>query len=113
MNKYFLLVLTLLSLNSFAIDRNQVNRLLQQRQMTLSQFEQNGSKLVLGEVTGAGLVLPAERVQVLILNDRVVLKREIESMDFAPITGKLSDLDSFRAGGLYFTRQDIKAVIHQ
>ena len=94
-----------------ALDRVQAERLLQQRQVNLRQLEQGGSKLLLGEVTGAGFVLPADRVQVILLNDRAVVKKEIEGMDFRPVSGKLSDLDSFRAGGTYFTREDIRGVV--
>jgi hypothetical protein len=101
----------LTAFQALALDRTQADRLLQERQLTLRGLEQSGGKLILGEVTGAGLVLPADRLQVVLLQDRAVLKREIESMAFSPVTGKLGDLDSFRVGGTYFTREDIRGVV--
>ena len=101
----------LTAFQALALDRVQADRLLQERQLSLRGLEQGGGKLILGEVTGAGLVLPADRLQVVLLQDRAVLKREIESMAFSPVTGKLGDLDSFRVGGTYFTREDIRGVV--
>lgn len=110
--KALILVMGLLTaFQALALDRGQADRLLQERQLSLRQMEQGGNRLLLGEVTGAGLVLPADRVQVVLLQDRAVLKREIESMAFSPVTGKLGDLDSFRVGGTYFTREDIRGVV--
>ncbi len=101
----------LLSFSALALDRVNAEKLLQQRQLNLRAMEQSGSKLLLGEVTGAGLVLPADRVQVILVEQRAILKKEIESMDFSPVSGKLGDLDSFRVGGSYFTREDIRGVV--
>ncbi len=111
--KTLILFLGLLTaFQALAMDRTQAERLLQARQLSLRQLEQGGGRLLVGgEVTGAGLVMPTDRVQIVIVQDRVILKREIESMDFSPLTGKLGDLDSFRVGGTYYTREDIRGVV--
>jgi hypothetical protein len=63
-------------------------------------------------VTGGGRVVPADRVQAVIVADRAVLKREIISMDFRPANGsQIGQLDSFRVGGSYYTREDVRAIV--
>lgn len=94
-----------------AMDRSLAAQLISQRNLNLTSLEQTGAQLILGEVTGGGKVLPADRVQVILLQDRAILKREIVGMDFSPVTGKLGDLDSFRVGGLYYTKEDIRGVV--
>jgi hypothetical protein len=110
MKNLFLLVLVF-SFNSFAFNREQAGRLLEQRQLSLRQLEGQGARLLLGEVTGAGFVIPQERVQVVFLRERAILRHEIESMDFSPFTGKMQDLASFRVHGSYYLKEDIKAVL--
>lgn len=111
MKALFLISVMILSAKAMAMSRGQAEQLILQRNINLQVLEQTGAQLILGEVTGGGRALPADRVQVILLQDRAVLKKEIISMDFAPVTGKLSDLDSFRVGGTYFTKQDIRGVV--
>lgn len=95
-----------------AITRASAERLLQQRNVNLQQVEAQGGRLILGEVTGGGRVIPTDRLQVVIVDNRAVLKREIISMDFNPSSGsQIGQLDSFRVGGTYYTRQDVQAVV--
>ena len=94
-----------------SINRNQAERLLQERNIQLSYRENAGARLLLGEVTGAGLVIPVEKVELIIAQNKVIFKKEIESMDFVPHTLRLKDLSSFRAHGLYYTRDDIQAAL--
>lgn len=93
------------------LNRAQAERLLQERNIQLSARENAGARLLLGEVTGAGLVIPVEKVELVIAQNRVILKKEIESMDFAPHTLRLKDLSSFRAHGVYYTREDIQGAL--
>ena len=111
--KTLLISLSLLfSLQALAnMNRTQAERLLQERNIQLSVRENAGARLLLGEVTGAGLVVPAEKIEAIIAQNRVILKKEIESMDFAPHTLRLKDLSSFRAHGVYFTKSDIQAAL--
>lgn len=105
--KTLLLIVTLLlsvTLHAQEFRRLHAERLLSGRRLSLEQFEQRGSELLLGEVTGAGRTLNIERVEVLFLADQAILKSEIESL---PQT----DLDSFRAHGIYYTVEDIRAVL--
>ena len=79
----------LFSLQALAsLSRTQAARLLQERNIQLSARENAGARLLLGEVTGAGLVIPVEKVELVIAQNRVILKKEIESMDFTPHTLK-------------------------
>ena len=105
-----ILALTAAAAKAQTLTRPMAEQMLIQRQINLQTLERGGAQLLLGEVTGGGRVA-ADRVQVILLQDRAVLKREIVSMDFSPVTGKLSDLDSFRVGGEYFTKEDIRGVV--
>jgi len=111
MKAFFLLAVMLVSAKAFSMDRGEAERLVAQRSLNLATLERAGSQLLLGEVTGGGRLLPADRVQVILLDGRAVLKAEVVSMDFSPVTGRLSDLDSFRVGGTYHTREDIRGVV--
>lgn len=111
MNKLFFILTLSISFSSFAFDRTSAERLLQQRQISLAEQERSGARLLLGEVTGAGFVLPAERVEVVFIRGQAILRSEIESMDFSPATGRLKDLSSFRVRGLYFTREDVRGAL--
>lgn len=111
MKALFLIAVMLMSARAFSMDRVQAQQLLSQRNLNLQNLERNGSQLMLGEVTGGGRLLPAERVQAILLDGQAVLKSEIVSMDFSPVTGRIGDLDSFRVGGIYHTRQDIRGVV--
>jgi hypothetical protein len=111
MKKLFFLLLLLNCFESEAFDRIQAEQLLNQRQIQLRQLEQAGGQLLLGEVTGAGKVIPIERVQILFLDQKALFKKEIESLEFIPRTGALKDLDSFRHEGLYYTGEQVRGVV--
>lgn len=99
------------SLTLMAFERGHAERLLGSRQLSLHALEQQGSQLLLGEVTGAGRALNAEQIDVIFTQDQVVLKHEIEAITFKKKGKKLADIDSFRAHGLYYTLEDIQAVL--
>ena len=109
--KSLLLLLFIFSTNVFAFEREHVNQLLSKRDLSLQQLERQGHELLLGEVTGAGRIINLNQVQIILLQDRIVLKKEIESISTINHKSGLKDLESFRAFGLYFTREDIKGVI--
>lgn len=111
MKALILIAVMIISAKALALGRVEAERLIQQRSINLQTLEQNGARLILGEVTGGGRVLPADRVEVILLQDRAVLKREVVSMDFSPVTGRLGDLSSFRVGGLYYTAEDVRGVV--
>lgn len=111
MKAFILFAVMLVSARAMAMDRALAQQLLAERNLNLSTMERAGAQLLLGEVTGGGRVLPADRVQVILLNNKAVLKSEIVSMDFSPVTGRIGDLDSFRVGGIYHTREDIRGVV--
>lgn len=104
-------LLFLTSLQLFAFERDHAERLLDSRQISLINLEQQGNQLLLGEVTGAGRALNAEQIEIIFLHDQVILKKEIEAISFKKKGKLLSDLDSFRAHGLYYTAEDIQAVL--
>jgi hypothetical protein len=112
MKTLLILLSTLFSLQALAnLNRTQAERLLQSRNIQLQSRESAGARLLLGEVTGAGFVIPVDKVELVIAHNRVILKKEIESMDFVPHTLKLTDLSSFRAHGVYFTKEDIQGAL--
>ncbi len=112
MKTILLLVAFLTSFSvSATLGRPQAERLLQERNISLAASESAGARLLLGEVTGAGFVVPMEKVELVIAQNRVFLRKEIEAVDFVPHTQRLNDLSSFRAKGLYFTRDDIQATL--
>lgn len=111
MKNLLILIAFLICFKALALDRASADRLLQQRQLSLQQMERSGARLLLGEVTGAGFVLPADRVQVVFVRGEAILRKEIESMDFSPATGSLKDLSSFRVRGMYFTKEDVRGAI--
>ncbi len=114
MKALLLIALMIVTAKAFSqtLSRAEAERLLQQRNVNLQQIESQGGRLILGEVTGGGRVLPADRVQAVIVDGRAVLKREIVSMDFRPASGsQIGQLDSFRVGGVYYTREDVRAVV--
>jgi hypothetical protein len=102
--KIFLITLLCLFavLKANALDRVTAQQLLAEKNVSLTSLESNGSQLLLGEITGAGRVIPA-KVEVIFINEEAILKKEIESMD--------QGLSSFRAKGVYFLNTDIKGVI--
>ncbi len=101
----------LFTTESFAFNRQKAQRLLQAKNLSLEHFEARGGELMLGEVTGAGLVRNASQIQAVFLGDEVILKREIEDMEFNPNTGILRDLSTFRAQGLFFNREEIQGIL--
>lgn len=105
------LILAAAASHAAEMTRATAERLLRDRQVNLTYVEREGGRLIfMGENTGGGI--PAGRVQAVILSNRAVLKAEILSMDFQPVAnGQLNNLDSFRVGGSYHTRQDIRAVL--
>ncbi len=93
-----------------SMDRPTAERLLRERNLSLRTLESQGFRLVMGENTGGGM--PAGRVEVFLLEDRAVLKSEVAGMSFQPrASSQLGHLDSLRVGGIYFTREDVKAYI--
>lgn len=111
MKASLLIVLMIVSAKAMSMDRNTADQLLQAQGMNLSHLEASGATLLLGEVTGGGRAIPADRVQAIILDNQAITRTQISSMDFRPATNRLSDIDSFRAGGTYFTREDIRGVV--
>jgi hypothetical protein len=111
--KIILVIVALISLinqsSAQSLSREQVAELLAQRNISLTQLESRGSRLLLGEVTGAGKVTN-DRIQVIVTTDQALLKNEIDSMDSMQ-PEVLQNLQSFRAQGTYFLKSDIKAVI--
>lgn len=105
------IVLIMTSLPLLAFERGHAERLLGKRQLSLQMFEQQGSQLLLGEVTGAGRALNAEQIDIIFMQEQVILKNEIEAITFKKKGKRLADIDSFRAHGLYFTVEDIQAVL--
>lgn len=106
-----LLFFITLTFNARAFERSQAQSLLASRALSLESLERQGGQLFLGEVTGAGRTLNAQQLRVIFMQDRVILKEEVESISFKKQGNKLADIDSFRAHGLYYTAEDIQGVL--
>ena len=111
MKSLILIVLMIASANAMSMDRGTADQLLLAQGLNLARFEQAGSVLLLGEVTGGGRAVPMDSVQAILLEDRAIIRNQIGAMDFKPASGRLADLDSFRAGGVFFTKEDIRGVV--
>ena len=92
---------------AYALDRLSASQLLEQKNVSLSTLENSGSKLLLGEITGAGRSVPTNKVEVIFIRSEAILKNEIESID----GNTLSTIQSFRAKGVYFLNSDIQGVV--
>ena len=110
--KTLLVILALiLSSGAFAQSRSDVERLLQERGMSLSSLEAQGNSLIFGENTGHGRKIQFSEVQVIITKDQVVLKHEIESASFNNGQQTLEKLESLRFGGQYILKSDVAGAI--
>lgn len=111
MKTFTFLFLILLSLEGLAFERQDAEQLLNQRNFSLQNFENQGERLLLGEVTGGGKIINLEDVSAIFLEQQVILKKEIESFHTQEETSTLSAVDTFRANGLYFSKEEIKAIL--
>ena len=110
MKSLLLSTLFLFSLSALAQSRGDVERMLGQRGMSLSQLEAQGNALIFGENTGHGRKIQFSQVQVLITRDQAVLKREIEGVSF---NGQptLDQVESIRFNGQYILKSDVAGAI--
>lgn len=103
------LVVVLLSLSAFAVDREGLNQLLLEKGTSIAAFEAKGLRLVMGERTGGGRSLQFASVEVVFTKDEAILKSEIVNPQ--PLGGKLGNLESIQAGGRHILASEIVGVI--
>jgi hypothetical protein len=111
--KTFILILSLIFplVSQAALTRQQIETLLNQKNMTLMQLEQRGAQVLLGEVTGHGRAVPFNKVQVLFTESEAILKHEIDSVEFKGGAEQLGNISTVRFQGQYVLKQDVKAAI--
>jgi hypothetical protein len=103
MKTLLVLLVLLSSISSHALTKPQLETLLKQKGISLSDLERQGMSVILGEVTGHRQFLPTAKVHTIATEHEAILKHEIESMDFQH--------QSIRYRGQYLTMDEIKAVI--
>jgi hypothetical protein len=110
--KTLTILFSLIVTNVFAqnLSRTQIEQLLLKKNIKLSAVESLGSKLLIGEVTGAGRGVPMSKIQAFITHDRAILSSEIDSID-AGVPSVLSNLSSLRFEGNYILSTDLEAVL--
>ena len=109
--KALLLTLSLLlSFSSFAISKGDLEKLLAEKNLTLGDFQ--NSKVLLGEVTGAGKSLPFSKVAVIVTEQEAILSNEIVDVSFKAQSKKLGDLDLARTRTENITLRDVVGIIH-
>lgn len=108
----FLICLMILanSLLSFSLTREEAIILLAQKNVSLQQLEDQGSQLLLGEVTGGGKSIPMGQVRAILTNESAILQNEIHDIEFSgsPV---LSAVELFKTAGEIVLKQEIVGVI--
>jgi hypothetical protein len=107
MKVLFFLLLFLSSFSSIALTRSGLEGLLKEKGINLTEMEMKGMRVLLGEVTGH---IPFSKVQLLVTEDEVILRSEIDSVDFNG-PQNLGSVVSVRFNGQYVMKRDVKAAI--
>ncbi|HXH31286.1 MAG TPA: hypothetical protein VNJ01_10780 [Bacteriovoracaceae bacterium] len=110
MKTVFFLLTLLLSFQSFALTRTEIDQLLAKKKTSLPKLETQGAKLLPGEVTGHGKSVSFSKVAVLLTDREAILKSEIESVEFDGVHN-LENIQTIRFNGQYISREDVKATI--
>jgi hypothetical protein len=110
MKTFLILFAILVSLPTMAITRASIQSLLLQKGTSLESLEKQGYKSILGETTGHAKSVPLSKVVVIITEEEVILKKEIEGTEVsgAPVVG---NLQSVRFNGQYINSSDVVGVI--
>jgi hypothetical protein len=110
MKTLVVLITLLVSFSAFCVDRKDLNQLLIDKGTTITAYEIQGMKLVMGERTGGGRVLQFAQVEVVFTRDEAILKQDIQNVDLKN-GSKLGNLESLQAGGRHIDADEIIGVI--
>jgi hypothetical protein len=108
-----IIALSLMFINTtaFCLSKTDVEKLLQEKNKSLKNFESQA--IILGEVTGAGKKLPLSRVSVIITENEAILNNEITEASFKNDISQIGNLDQLRTRSAIVELQDIKGIIHR
>jgi hypothetical protein len=110
MKLFLLMTCLLVSFSSLGITHGKIEALLKSKNISLQKMEQQGAKVLMGEVTGHKNAVPFAKIQVLITEKKAILKNEIDSVDFQGAK-QFGNIVVVRSQGLYVLKQDVKAII--
>lgn len=97
---------------SQSISIEKVKDLLTEKEISLDELQNQGGRVLLGEGSGAGLVMPYQKVLVVITEDEAILKNEILGTDFnGPM--ELTNLVSFEVQGAMFFKDQVKGIVYK
>lgn len=97
---------------SQSISIQKVKDLLIQKEISLDQLQGQGAKVLLGEGSGAGLVMPYQKILVVFTDDEAILKQEILGTEFEG-SSELSNLVSFEIQGALIFKDQVKGIVYQ
>ena len=110
MKAFVILFLLLSALSSYGMTRPEAERLLKEKNLSLTTLEAQGWKLLPGEVTGHGRAIAFSKVQAILTEDQAIMRSEFDAVSFSGAE-VLSSLESLRFSGQYIMRQDVKASL--
>ena len=89
-----------------------VKNIMMKKEMNLQQMLNNGHNLLLGEVTGAGLTIPLEKIKVLVTAKEAFKMSHIQRIEFKRNGGlKLINVDFFEIQDQVIELSSLKAII--
>jgi hypothetical protein len=111
MKRFSMGILVLIfTLPVLALEQMDIDRLLRQKNTSLSALEARGGKLLVGEVTGHGRGVPFSQVEAIITHREAILKQEIDAVSFQG-RETLDNIQAIRFNGTYILKEDVKATI--
>lgn len=104
-----------LSFSGEVTGAGQALRVLSQNQMSVESLKNQGLKVLLGEVTGAGKTLNLDRIQMLVSDKKVFPMNEVSHIEYVhPSQAKaLRDVKHLEFNNQTLKVQQIKGVIYE
>jgi hypothetical protein len=111
MKKLTAIIFTLLlSLSVSGMEVQQMESLLKKSNLSMKKLKENGHAVLLGEVTGAGLTIPTDRLEMLILKNELIKRRDIEGFELDK-GANLGDLAGFTVKGKFLPMKLVQGFI--
>lgn len=107
---FMLALLVALSFSTSAMEVHQLESVLKKSNLSMKKLKQTGHALLLGEVTGAGLTIDSERLEMIILKNKVIKRNQIESFEMDK-GAKLGELAGFIVQGKFLPMKSVQAFI--
>jgi hypothetical protein len=89
-----------------------VKNIMKKKEMNLQHMLNNGHDLLLGEVTGAGLTVPLDKIKILVTAKEAFKMSNIQRIEFKKAGGiKLINVDFFEIQGKIIETKSLKALV--